>query len=136
ATFIVVTQPLYASASAELTVRKPVAEVWSRIGDFCDIRDWIPTTCEIVSGNENDLGAVRTTGKEIIVGKTQYSYTYAQAPVAGRPYNMYRGTLEARPIDAKTTKLLFTQFMDASSLPDDGARQRDKARRHANLMRY
>ena len=133
---ILVEKPIYASASAETTVSRPIAEVWARVGDFCDIRDWIPTACEITSGNENDLGAIRTTGREILVGRTQYSYTYAQAPVARQAYNMYRGTLEARPIDAKTTRLIFTQFSDVSTLPDDAAREQLRTRRITNLSRY
>ena len=132
---IVVASPTYASVTAEVTVDRPIADVWAFVGDFCDIRDWVPTTCEIVSGKENELGNVRTTGREIIVGETEYSYTYAQALVEGRPYNMYHGTLEARPITPKTTKLIYSLVADNSMLPDDAAREQNRKRRTALITR-
>jgi hypothetical protein len=46
---------------------------------------------------------------------------------AGRPYNLYHGTLEARPVSATTSKLVYTLVFDNSMLADDAARERDKA---------
>jgi hypothetical protein len=47
----------------------------------------------------------------------------------GRPYNLYHGTLEARPLTATTSKLIYTLMYDNSMLADDAARERDKAQR-------
>jgi hypothetical protein len=33
-------------------------------------------------------------GAEVLVGRTELSYTYAQTPKEGTPYNLYHGTLE------------------------------------------
>ena len=57
------------------------------------------------------LGTVRSIGNEILVGKTQYSYTYTQ-PVRERAiYNMYHGTLEAIPVTATTSRIRYTLFL-------------------------
>jgi hypothetical protein len=50
-----------------------------------------------------------------------------------RPYNLYHGTLEARPVTATTSKLVYTLFFDNSMLADDAARATDKTRRTAQF---
>ena len=49
----------------------------------------------------------------------------------GRAYNLYHGTLEARPVTATTSKLVYTLFFDNSMLADDAARERDRAQKVA-----
>lgn len=117
----------------EITVNRPAAEVWKRVGKYCDIGEWMQVACAITSGKDGELGAVRTVGGEILVGKTELSYTYTQPVREGRPYNMYHGTLEARPLTATTSKLVYTLFYDNSMLADDAARERDKAQRTARF---
>jgi len=128
---IVVEKPNYVTIALETTVNKPVADVWKRIGGYCTISEWlqIAAGCKILSGTDNEIGAVRSVAGEVLVGKTQYSYTYTQTVRAGRPYNLYHGTIEARPLTATTTKLIYTLIYDNSMLPDDAAREKDKASR-------
>ncbi|MGH9807962.1 MAG: hypothetical protein ACRD9W_12010, partial [Terriglobia bacterium] len=45
----------------------------------------------------------------------------------------YHGTLEARPLTATTTKLVYTLVYDNSMLADDAARDRDKAQKAAQF---
>jgi hypothetical protein len=71
----------------------------------------------------------------VLVGKTQYSYTYTQTVRAGRPYNLYHGTLEVRPVTDKTSKIVYTLMYDNSMLPDDAAREKDKLTRTAVFQR-
>jgi hypothetical protein len=47
----------------------------------------------------------------------------------GRPYNLYHGTLEARPLTATTSRLVYTLIFDNSMLADDAAREQDRLRR-------
>jgi len=75
------------------------------------------------------VGAVRSIGNEILVGKTELSYTYTQPVRTGQPYILYHGTLEARPLTATTSKLVYTLLYDSSTLADDAAREADKQRR-------
>jgi mxaD protein len=57
----------FSAPAGQLQVKKTMtlvatpSEVWSRVGDFCGIGKWHPAVakCEIVSGTENKVGAVR-----------------------------------------------------------------------------
>ena len=129
---VVVAKPTYTSIPMEITVKRPAAEVWKRIGKYCDVAEWlqIPAGCTITSGKDGEFGAVRTVGGgEVLVSKTELSYTYTQPPREGQPYNLYHGTVEVRPLTATTSKIVYTLFFDNSMLPDDAARAADRARR-------
>ena len=121
----VIEHPTYISIPLEITVNKPAAEVWARVGKYCDIGEWFQIPCTITSGKDGEFGAVRSVGGEVLVGKTAMSYTYTQTVKEGRPYNLYHGTLEAVPLTPTTSKLVYTLVYDNSMLPDDAARQRD-----------
>jgi len=126
---LAVPNPTYVSIPMEIIVNRPAAEVWKRVGKFCDIGEWFQIPCMITSGKDGEFGAVRTVGSEILVGKTELSYTYTQPVREGRPYTLYHGTLEARPVTATTSKLVYTLIFDNSMLPDDAAREKDIAQR-------
>ena len=130
----VVANPTYTSIPLEITVNRPAAEVWKRIGKFCDIGEWFRIPCTITYGRDGEFGAVRSVANEVLVGKTELSYTYTQPVRAGRPYDLYHGTLEARPLTATTSKLVYTLVYDNSMLPDDAAREKDKTQRAARFM--
>ena len=125
----VVANPTYISIPLEITVNRPAAEVWKRVGKFCDIGEWLRVACTITSGKDGEFGAVRSVASEVLVRKTELSYTYTQPVRAGRAYNLYHGTLEARPVTATTSKLVYTLTFDNSMLADDAARDRDKAQK-------
>jgi hypothetical protein len=129
--------PSYASIEMTIDVNRPAAEVWKRIGKYCDIGEWfqMPAPCTITSGKDGEFGAVRSVANEILVGKTELSYTYTQPVREGARYNMYHGTLEARPVTATTSKIVYTLFFDNSNLPDDAAKQADKEGRRTRFMR-
>jgi len=135
---LAIPNPNYVSIPMEVTVNKPAAEVWKRVGKYCDISEWlqIPTGCQIISGKDGEIGAVRSVANEILVGKTELSYTYTQPVREGRPYNLYHGTLEARPIDAKTSKLVYTLMYDNSLVQgDEAAKKTEIERRRTTFMR-
>ena len=113
----------------EVMVNRPAAEVWKRVGKYCDIGEWLRIPCTITAGKDGEVGAVRSVVNEVLVGKTELSYTYTQPVREGRPYDLYHGTLEARPVTATTSKLVYTLMFDNSMMADDAARERDKARR-------
>jgi hypothetical protein len=126
-----VASPTYTSIAMEITINRPAAEVWKRVGKYCDIAEWlrIAAGCTITSGKDGEFGAVRSVAGEVLVGKTELSYTYTQTVRNGRPYNLYHGTLEARPLTPTTTKMVYTLFFDNSMLADDAARDRDRAQK-------
>jgi hypothetical protein len=133
--------PTYATIPMEITVNKPAKDVWARVGKYCDISEWlqIAAGCTITSGKDGEVGAVRTVGNEILVAKTDLSYAYTQpvngAARAGRPYNLYHGNLEVKPLTATTSKIVYTLMYDNSMLPDDAARTRDLEQRRTTFMR-
>ena len=132
---VVVASPTYTDIQMEITVDRPATEVWKRIGKFCDVGEWlqVPAGCRIISGKDGEFGAVRSVGGgEVLVGRTELSYTYAQTPKEGTPY-IYHGTLEARPLSPATSRLVYTLFFDNSMLPDQAARAKDKEQRRARF---
>ena len=132
---IVVESPTYTFIPMEIDVDRPAAEVWARVGGYCDIGEWFGMGCTMVSGVEGEFGSVRSVANEVLVGRTELSYTYTQTPREGRPYDLYHGTLEARPVTATTSKLVYTLIYDNSMLADDAAREADRARRLATFTR-
>jgi len=131
----VVAKPTYVSIPLEIDVNRPAADVWKRIGKYCDIGEWFQIPCTITQGKDGEFGAVRSVANEVLVGKTELSYTYTQPVRAGRPYDLYHGTLEARPVTATTSKLVYTLMFDNSMLADDAARAADRARRVTTFTR-
>src|SRR5882724_13366875 len=116
---VAVTTPTYISIPLEITVNRSAADVWKRVGKFCDIGEWFQIPCTITSGKDGEFGAVRSVANEILVGKTELSYTYTQPVRNDRPYNMYHGTLEARPMGKGKTKMVYTLIYDNSMIPGD-----------------
>ena len=116
--------PRYVSLPLSIVVEAPVEKVWARVGKYCDIGEWGFESCNLISGKEGEVGAVRTIGHSVIVGQTRYSYTYTQPLRTTGLYPMYHGTLEARPLGPGRTILYYTLVWDNSVQPDDAARQK------------
>src|SRR5436309_790625 len=131
---IVVASPTYTFTPLEITVNRPADDVWKRDGKFCDIGEWLRIPCTITSGKDGEFGAVRSVANEVLVGKTELSYTYTQPVREGRPYNLYHGTLEARPLTDSTSKIVYTLMYDNSMMADDAAREKDRAQKTARFM--
>ena len=128
--------PHYAVIEMQMDVARPAAQVWARVGKYCDISEWLGLKCQISSGQDGQVGAVRTlngTTLEVLVGKTELSYVYTQPVRVGAAYNLYHGVLEARPTSATTSKLVYTLLWDNSGLPDDAARAKDVEGRRARF---
>jgi hypothetical protein len=133
---VAVANPTYTTMVMEVSIDRPAAEVWKRVGKYCDIGEWMQFPCTITHGKDGEVGAVRSIGREVLVGKTDLSYTYAQPILQeGQPYNLYHGTMEAKPITATTSKIVYTLMWDNSMLADDAARETDKAQRRQMFER-
>jgi hypothetical protein len=132
---LAVPNPTYVTLPLEIEINRPAAEVWKRIGKYCDIGEWLRIPCTITSGKDGEFGAVRSVANEILVGRTELSYTYTQPVREGRPYDLYHGTMEARPVTATTSKIVYTLVFDNSLLPDDGARAKNLEQRRATFTR-
>jgi Polyketide cyclase / dehydrase and lipid transport len=134
---LAVPSPTYIAIVQEVDVAKPAAAVWRRIGKYCDITEWLGPTCVITSGKDGQLGSVRVLNGatiEIMVAKTDLSYSYTQPVRVGAPYNLYHGTVEVKPVTATTSQIVYSLVLDNSMLADDAARERDRANRATRFM--
>jgi hypothetical protein len=124
--------PEYKTITMEIDIAKPAAEVWAKVGGYCDISKWLNLDCSITSG-DGGVGTVRSLAggrvTEILVGKTDLSYGYTQPVKEGAFYNLYHGFMEAKPVTAKTSKMVYTLMYDLSDKPDQAAKDADVARR-------
>jgi hypothetical protein len=129
-------EPDYRTIKMEINVARPATEVWARVGKYCDIAEWMSLECKITSG-DGGVGTVRVLAggrvSEILIGMTALSYGYTQPAVEGRFYDLYHGFLEARPLTATTSKLVYTLVMDQSQKADAAAKDADLARRRATF---
>jgi hypothetical protein len=133
-----VPNPTYTSVAAEIEVDRPAQQVWARVGKFCDVGEWVGYPCTITAGTDGQLGAVRLVNNrvtEMLAGRTELSYTYVMPVRVGEPYNAMHGTLEARPLGATRTRLIYSQVYDNSVLADDAARTADLAARRGRITR-
>src|SRR5262249_9953199 len=74
--------PTYVRTRSETAENNPAAEVWKRVGKFCDIAEWLRiANCTITAGKDGEVGAVRSVAGEVLVAKTELSYTYTQTPM-------------------------------------------------------
>lgn len=133
---IVLAQPEYVTIEMEIDVARPAEQVWASVGGYCDISEWLGLDCELTSGN-GDMGTVRALAGgrilEILVAQTELSYGYTQPAVEGQFYNLYHGFLEARPVGATSSKLLYTLLLDVSNLADQAAKDENIARRRGSF---
>ena len=121
-------QTEYVTVDLEIDINKSAEQVWAKVGEFCDIADWMGLPCELTSGT-GEIGSVRSllNGRitEVLVGKTELSYGYTMPSVEGQFYNLYHGFMEAKPVTANTSKMLYTLVWDVSNHADQAAKNAD-----------
>jgi hypothetical protein len=85
------------------------------------------------AGYAGGMGTVRVLAggrvTEILVAKTDLSYGYTQPAVEGRFYDLYHGFMEAKPVTASTSKIVYTLTYDISDKANQAAKDADMARR-------
>ena len=126
-------EPEYTTIELSIDIAKPAKEVWTKVGGYCDISKWLNNVdCKITSG-DGGMGTVRVLAggrvTEILVAQTELSYGYTQPANEGQFYNLYHGFMEARPVTATTSKMLYTLVYDVSDKADQAAKDADIARR-------
>ena len=128
----VAAEPEYTTIEMEIDIARPAADVWAKVGGYCDIAEWLDVDCTITSG-DGGMGTVRVLAggrvTEILVAMTDLSYGYTQPAREGQFYNLYHGFMEAKPVTERTSKLIYTLVYDVSDKPDQAAKDADVARR-------
>jgi hypothetical protein len=129
-------EPEYATVRMEIDVARPAKDVWAKVGGYCDITAWLGLECKITSGN-GGIGTVRDLANgrvlEILVAQTELSYGYTQPVKEGSFYNLYHGFMEARPVTAQTSKIIYTLLLDVSDKADKAAKDADLAARRTRF---
>jgi len=116
-----IAQPDYYRLELDVAINKPAAEVWSKVGGYCDFGEWRGPDCEITQG-DGGIGTVRVLNGTIVepmVAQTELSYGYTQPVTEGEYYTLYHGFMEARPVSETTSKLIYTMMWDTSQLSED-----------------
>jgi len=130
--------PEYVTVKMEIDVARSAEEAWAKVGDYCDITEWLGLECAISSG-DGGIGTVRVLGggriTEVMVAQTPLSYGYTQPAVEGQFYNLYHGFMEARPTGPNSSTLYYTLVLDVSNLADQAAKDADITRRRATFER-
>ncbi|MDH4126243.1 MAG: SRPBCC family protein [Gammaproteobacteria bacterium] len=109
-------QPNYHRLEFSIAIDRPAAEVWAKVGGYCDIGVWFDRDCEITQG-DGGIGTVRVLDGTIVepmVAQTELSYGYTQPAVEGQYYTLYHGFMEARPVTASTSQVIYTVMWDIS----------------------
>jgi len=129
-------EPEYATIRMEIDIARPAQVVWAKVGKYCDIREWLNVDCKITSG-EGGIGTVRVLAggrvAEILVAQTELSYGYTQPVREGQFYNLYHGFMEARPVTANTSRIIYTLVYDVSDKADKAAKDADIAGRRTRF---
>jgi hypothetical protein len=128
--------PEYRTIKMEIDVAKPAKDVWAKVGGYCDIETWLKVDCMITSG-DGGVGTVRVLAggrvTEILVGMTDLSYGYTQPVREGQFYNLYHGFMEAKPVSATSSKIVYTLVYDVSNMADQAAKDADVAQRRTRF---
>jgi hypothetical protein len=101
----------------EIAVAAPAAKVWSRVGGYCAISEWLKVTCSMTGGT-GDVGSVRLLNNathEVMVAKTPLSYTYHQT-VGNMSAFGYHGTLAVEPAGRARSRLVYTLVYDQEAM--------------------
>jgi hypothetical protein len=129
--------PQYMTIKMEIDVAKPAPAVWAKVGGYCDITKWLDVPDCVIKSGDGGIGTVRLLRggqvTEILVSKTDLSYGYTQPVREGQFYNLYHGFLEAKPVTAQSSKLLYTLMYDISDKADEAARKADVAQRRTRF---
>jgi hypothetical protein len=133
--------PEYVTIAMEIAVAKPAAEVWAKVGaDYCALGKWIAAGREVpcaVTKGDGGIGSVRSIANgaviEVLTAKTDLSYGYTQPAKDGKFYDLYHGFMEAKPVDAKSSKIIYTLVYDVSNLADQAAKDADVKRRRTQF---
>jgi hypothetical protein len=128
--------PEYQTIRMEIDVAKPAKDVWAKVGGYCDIATWLKVDCVITSG-DGGFGTVRVLANgrvtEILIAQTDLSYGYTQPVREGQFYNLYHGFMEAKPVSATTSKIVYTLVYDISDKADQAAKDADVAQRRTRF---
>lgn len=118
-----------------VVVERPIDQVWTRIGGWCAIADWLQVKCDASAGPA-DVGSIRTLNGvtvEVMVARTAHSYVYWQTKGNMAAYS-YHGSLSAEPIGTGRTRLVYTLLYDQAGMPSGAVRASERQRLNGRFL--
>ena len=113
----------------EIAVNKPAAEVWKRVGKYCDISEWfqIVAGCKITSGVDGEVGCGAHGRREKSSSARRSCPTPTPSPCAkDGPTTFITARWRPGRSTPSTSKLVYTLVYDTSLVPgDDAAKKAD-----------
>lgn len=126
----------YVVITQEVEVDRPVEFVWSRVGAYRAISEWMETDCGYLSG-DGGVGTVRRILRgevnEVMIAQTSRSYTFLQTR-GKMAFASYHGTLAAEPVDETRTRLIYTLFYDQLVFAAEADRRNHRERLDERLQ--
>lgn len=119
----------YVTVRNEIVIDGQADAVWARIGGYCAIAEWLPTTCALEGSGEPGVvrRIVNGTVVEPMVARSARSYTYWQT-VGNLAAAGLHGTLAAEPAGTDRTTLSYVLVYDQAALASDALRASERAR--------
>ena len=80
--------------------------LWAKVGDFCNIRTWLPAidTCTLSNdGKTRTLGVKGGTAVENLISHDDSNRTYGYRAVSGLPLDDYQSTIAVEPATGGST---------------------------------
>jgi hypothetical protein len=115
-----------ATLSRSVDVSATLSQVWSMIGPFCAIKDWLPPvgTCTENGGSPSERTLVTKDGKATFVesqsarsdAEHSYSYTFKSSPL---PVTAYASTIKVVPKSDGVSTVVWS----STYVPDPGKEQ-------------
>lgn len=113
----------------QVTVNRSASDVWKTVGGYCAIAEWLQVKCELTTGS-GVIGSVRTlngTIVELMVGKSDSSYTYSQTAGTMAAYSYY-GTLSVESTGPSTSRLTYVLLYNQAAMASDAVRASEHER--------
>jgi hypothetical protein len=118
--------PASAATLCSVDVGATLSQVWSMIGPFCAIKDWLPPvgTCTETGGSPSERTLVTRDGKATFVetqtarseAEHSYSYTFKSSPL---PVTGYASTIKVVPKSDGVSTVIWS----STYVPDPGKEQ-------------
>ncbi len=124
-----------ATISRSVDVKASVSAVWSLIGPFCAIKDWLPPVGQCIEDGKTPSTRILVTkdGKAAFVetqtrrsdAEHSYSYTFLSSPL---PVSNYKSTIKVTAKDDGSSTITWSGCLHAGARTGKG-RQRGPRRR-------
>jgi hypothetical protein len=113
--------PEFASVVCRIDIERNCVEAWESIGGFADAGRFLDVASKLVLGGTGKIGTVRQVGDrilEVMVGCSDFSYTYAQV-VGPMAQFAYHGCVTLSALPPRLCTLTYTIVYDERQMDSE-----------------